>query len=643
MTSTRLDILLGFKSKLSGLSRAVKMVRTLAIAVSAATIAYAAFAAKQSVTFGSEMSDAATRTGATVEQVQVLTGAMKDAGGEAADMERILSRTTKAIGDAARGSTEMLSAFNDLNLNVDQLKRLDLPAQLQAIAVAFGQAEDETAAMNSLFRILGDENAPKLIEVLDRLGRDGYEKLAEDVSAAYGIMSTETAIELDMVSDRLGQVQNQITVFAGESIVKLQPALEAFSQLAGWTSTVLIGVQNITQELGFMAGALGWDNSAGIITYDQAAIDAARYSLNEQQLIQAEASRLRAEARAASVQSSLNGGVFDDSASEMNKLRFQISELRADRAEFEATDPIDNRATRANRLTSLHQERDLLAELYDIAKSRAIFDKGGQVSDGDVLDAAKITGIRTELARVNGEIGKMQMGFGSIERSLSGGIASGLRGMRSGSADVGMVLETVSGSVIDNMIGRIADFTTQWLISRLTIFQFGRSMDVAEVAASGAKNTALAAQTVAKAGVETAALTPPATLASISSFGLATVLGVAALAAVLATGFAEGGYTGSGGKYAPAGVVHRGEYVFDAAATSRLGVPLLESLRSGRAAALASSSAAASPIPGAAGPGRMIVVNDRRDLRRMLREDPSAQSLIIDLAKGNRFALGATS
>ncbi|MDF1598248.1 hypothetical protein PZ895_00460, partial [Mesorhizobium sp. YIM 152430] len=46
-------------------------------------------------------------------------------------------------------------------------------------------------------------------------------------------------------------------------------------------------------------------------------------------------------------------------------------------------------------------------------------------------------------------------------------------------------------------------------------------------------------------------------------------------------GFAEGGYTGDGGKYQPAGVVHRGEYVFDKAATSRIGVANLEAIRSG--------------------------------------------------------------
>ena len=47
-------------------------------------------------------------------------------------------------------------------------------------------------------------------------------------------------------------------------------------------------------------------------------------------------------------------------------------------------------------------------------------------------------------------------------------------------------------------------------------------------------------------------------------------------------GFASGGYTGDGGKYQPAGVVHRGEYVITKEATSRLGVGFLNHLNYGR-------------------------------------------------------------
>ncbi|MCZ7907756.1 phage tail tape measure protein [Agrobacterium leguminum] len=46
-------------------------------------------------------------------------------------------------------------------------------------------------------------------------------------------------------------------------------------------------------------------------------------------------------------------------------------------------------------------------------------------------------------------------------------------------------------------------------------------------------------------------------------------------------GFADGGYTGHGGKYEPAGIVHKGEYVMSKAATSRIGVGNLEALHRG--------------------------------------------------------------
>lgn len=43
--------------------------------------------------------------------------------------------------------------------------------------------------------------------------------------------------------------------------------------------------------------------------------------------------------------------------------------------------------------------------------------------------------------------------------------------------------------------------------------------------------------------------------------------------------FAKGGFTGAGGKNEPAGIVHRGEYVFDADTVKRLGVPYLRALQ----------------------------------------------------------------
>ena len=50
------------------------------------------------------------------------------------------------------------------------------------------------------------------------------------------------------------------------------------------------------------------------------------------------------------------------------------------------------------------------------------------------------------------------------------------------------------------------------------------------------------------------------------------------LGRALGTGFANGGYTGRGGKFEPAGIVHKGEYVFPKEVVNKIGVAQLDRL-----------------------------------------------------------------
>lgn len=77
-------------------------------------------------------------------------------------------------------------------------------------------------------------------------------------------------------------------------------------------------------------------------------------------------------------------------------------------------------------------------------------------------------------------------------------------------------------------------------------------------------------------------------------------------------GFASGGYTGVGGKYEPAGIVHRGEYVFDSASTKQLGVPFLEALRQGKMPGMAMGGLAGMRVPRVAY-GERVSVNDNSE------------------------------
>ncbi|MNE74113.1 hypothetical protein D3C80_1701660 [compost metagenome] len=57
----------------------------------------------------------------------------------------------------------------------------------------------------------------------------------------------------------------------------------------------------------------------------------------------------------------------------------------------------------------------------------------------------------------------------------------------------------------------------------------------------------------------------------------------------------DGGYTGHGRKDEVAGPVHRGEYVFDAEATARIGVGTLEAISDGRAAFVGGPGSSSAP------------------------------------------------
>lgn len=179
--------------------------------------------------------------------------------------------------------------------------------------------------------------------------------------------------------------------------------------------------------------------------------------------------------------------------------------------------------------------------------------------------------------------------------TLTEGIASSMtqailygEDLRTSMAAVGQtILESVLNSLIQ--MGVQYGINSALEIAGITAVTTAKNAAIATTAATSmAATTATTATQTAAAATTTAAWTPAAIVSSIGSFGAAAAIGLAAVVAALAFsgGFKNGGYTGGGGVNDVAGVVHGREYVFDAAATSRIGVPTLEAIRAGR------------PIPG---------------------------------------------
>lgn len=114
------------------------------------------------------------------------------------------------------------------------------------------------------------------------------------------------------------------------------------------------------------------------------------------------------------------------------------------------------------------------------------------------------------------------------------------------------------------------------------LFAVSKALAIAEIAI-GTQRRLMAQRIASEIASAQPAIGGPVALAAYRLSQTIKSLSIIAEGAVQAgiiasTGFAKGGYTGNGNKYEPAGVVHRGEFVFNKAATSRIGVDNLERL-----------------------------------------------------------------
>ncbi|HBR7341751.1 TPA: phage tail length tape measure family protein [Klebsiella pneumoniae] len=144
-----------------------------------------------------------------------------------------------------------------------------------------------------------------------------------------------------------------------------------------------------------------------------------------------------------------------------------------------------------------------------------------------------------------------------------------------------------AAAVIEAQKNAIITSTTQSMMdSGLSILAdgFGQQSGIYKAAFAASKAYAIAQSMVAiNAGIAQAASLPfPSNLMAMATVAMETASIVSNIQAVSGVGFASGGYTGPGGKYQPAGIVHKGEYVFDQASTNRIGVSQLEALRNGQ-------------------------------------------------------------
>jgi hypothetical protein len=233
--------------------------------------------------------------------------------------------------------------------------------------------------------------------------------------------------------------------------------------------------------------------------------------------------------------------------------------------------------------------------------------------------SATITQLQNQFGTLQQQIAR---GFTSTIQSAVDGVARSIEGLLEGTMNWADALQNVGRSIISGVISAISRMVAEWIAGRALI----------------------AAKEIFFSGQETAAKAPSALLTSITSYGVAAVVGLAALTAALAAmgSFAAGGFTGTGGRDEPAGLVHRGEFVIPADRVNEYGIGFFEALRAGTVSPSVSPPTAQFGSDPGSGAITIILVDSRNEARQWV-ESAEGQARIVEIVRNQRTEIGIPS
>ena len=206
---------------------------------------------------------AAKRMGATVEQVQILKQAGKDANVELESMvdtfDRISAAQAKALGGGAKG--DLLKArFAKAGITEAQL-RMPTSQLVHGPLAAYARSANQQDAVALLRPILGGAGGA-FIEVL----RSDFEGIGNELKSLGGLMSTETAVSLKVLKDNAETAAAVLLAkFANELPSAINTFLDGISAYLGYIDRQL-GIEKTEKEAESGPGfwSKSWHGALGV-------------------------------------------------------------------------------------------------------------------------------------------------------------------------------------------------------------------------------------------------------------------------------------------------------------------------------------------------------------------------------------------
>jgi hypothetical protein len=636
-------------------------------------------AARAAVELAGKIKDGAENLEMSRQGYQVFGEIMREAGGDQERMSMAIATNNRSLLEARTAVGPAAAAYRTLALNAAELEALPVERRMEAIGRAISKSTDKTAAFGAAGDILGSRNLPTLLNALKSLGVDGYDALAEKMAKSGRIMSDDTVARLDAAEKSITKLKQKFVIEIGESIAAIDTLKQSASKDFGGT---MLGL--------FRAAVLGdyTDLATTVVKNaplvkaeppqinppakaDAEALINARLLFTQQELARTQDGALRTELekRPQVIQ------ILEEQAAlynEILKLRYadldavdEHGRLVIDRAIAEGSITkeqlarLEEKSKLEAKITALSNEQRLTAGLGPSAATRSREGASGVNDPGVNKDyLAPSEGVMAGMQNWAAQAGSVGQQIAASMQSTIGTVTQGIGETIASWATTGRVslqsIQALGMTIFTSMLQTLVQVGVQQVING----NAAKAIALGWKALTSSLRATDTTETVAAETTKTSILATNAAFSAASSFGLSAVIGIAALALLIGAfigGFSEGGFTGGGGKYEPAGVVHRGEVVFSQDDVARHGGPgAVESMRlggpsagdftaqggagAGRASSAGASGAAGySPVD--ARPQRTLVLLDSREQLDQMRRDPSWDSHVIDSVQRNRGVL----
>jgi len=184
---------------------------------------------------------------------------------------------------------------------------------------------------------------------------------------------------------------------------------------------------------------------------------------------------------------------------------------------------------------------------------------------------ANVQRMRDELERMQATTSLLQQELGN---TFTGALSDALHSLATNTASLGDAVRNFLQSMADGLARMASEALAQEAWARIIgMFNKGGGGNAEKLDQAATKTTT--AGVVLGLGANMLGSSAKDLQAAANTLLIANAMSMAA------GGFAEGGYTGPGGKYQPAGVVHRGEYVMPQETVQRYGLPMMRAMHQG--------------------------------------------------------------